>query len=183
MLPRPIHPVVPAKTRTQKCRCDRTCPKGSVPGFRTEAGSHGSEGYGLEGAGDQAALRGFREQAPQDIVGLGEYPILEATLQVVVESQEAPRAEAAGGHPLEKYLGPLQEGQMGTGLGTGDGVGHVIAKVQGQGPEAVHLELGGIFSAEGVHLSPELGKSHCFTSSRNCLNRGDVLSGSDVWTQ
>ena len=68
---------------------------------------------------------------------------------------------------------------MGTGLVTGYGFGHVIAQVQGQGPEAVHLELGGIFSAEGVDLGPELGESHCFTSSRKFLDRGDVRGGLD----
>ena len=60
------------------------------------------------GAGDQAAHRGFREQAPQDVVGLWEDPVVEAMLQVTVDIQEVPRAEAAGGHPLEQYLGPLQ---------------------------------------------------------------------------
>ena len=60
------------------------------------------------GAWDQASRRGFREQAPQDIVGLGEDPVVEATLQVTVDIQEVPRAEAPGGHPLEQYLGPLQ---------------------------------------------------------------------------
>ena len=66
---------------------------------------------------------------------------------------------------------------MGTGLVTGYGFGHVIAQVQGQGPEAVHLELGGIFSAEGVDLSPELGESHCYTSSRKCVWRWEMRGG------
>ena len=68
---------------------------------------------------------------------------------------------------------------MGTGLVTGYGFGHVIAQVQGQGTEAVDFELGGIFSAEGVDLSSELGESHCVTSSRKCGNRGDVRGSLD----
>ena len=60
------------------------------------------------GAWDQAAHRSFREQAPQDIVGLWEDPVVEATLQVTVDIQEVPRSEAAGDHPLEQDLGPLQ---------------------------------------------------------------------------
>ena len=65
---------------------------------------------------------------------------------------------------------------MGTGFVTGYGFGHVIAQVQGQGPEAVHLELGGIFSAEGVDLGPELGESHCLPLQES-FGIGEMCAG------
>ena len=58
--------------------------------------------------------------------------------------------------PFDEDLDPVEQGQLGTGLGADHSVGHLITEFLGQGPEAVHLELGGIFAAEGVDLGPEL---------------------------
>ena len=100
----------------------------------------------------QAVYRQPGEQGSDDAVAVGDGIPAAATFQVVVEGHKGIEAGAVLGDAPDEGM------RLGRGLAIGPGDSPLLGELLGQGAEPDDGQLLGIFAAEGVDASPELGQ-------------------------